>query len=98
MTFVLEATDGSAGDEQINLPNYETPEPLPIPNSPHGGTQERYPENHQVEARSPRVLENRSQLATSSPFSPFSDDGAALSLREASLMRYFIQKIAPWVS
>lgn len=35
---------------------------------------------------------------SSIPVSPPSDDSPVLSLREASLMRCFIQKIAPWVS
>ena len=37
-------------------------------------------------------------VAASSPIPASSDSGASLSLREASLMRCFIQKIAPWVS
>lgn len=37
-------------------------------------------------------------VAANSPIPASPDSGASLSLREASLMRCFIQKIAPWVS
>ena len=97
MTFVLEAADGSVGDEQIILPEPPTPAPLSLSTSLLEATQERYPETTHTEERSQRVIERRSQISTSSPFTPFSEDDATLSLREASLMRYFIQKLAPWV-
>ncbi|KAK9857791.1 Fungal transcriptional regulatory protein [Penicillium brevicompactum] len=96
VTFVLEAADGSVGDEQIILPEPPTPAPLSLSNSLLEATQERYPETTHTEERSQRVIERRSQISTSSPFTPFSEEDATLSLREASLMRYFIQKLAPW--
>lgn len=97
MTFVLEATDGSPGDEQIIPPEPITPAPLPVSSLLLDESPEQYSEIYHSEPR-PRVFEQRSQVTTSSPFSPFSEDDAVLSLREASLMRYFIQRLAPWVS
>ncbi|KAJ5881394.1 uncharacterized protein N7529_000066 [Penicillium soppii] len=96
VTFVLEATDGSAGDETTILPDCNTPDPLHIPHIPRREPQERCPDERIVDPHTSRVLENRLQVATSSPLSQLSEDGIVLSLREASLMRYFIHKIAPW--
>ncbi|CAG8924652.1 unnamed protein product [Penicillium salamii] len=95
VTFVLEATDGSPGDEQIIPPEPITPAPLPVSSLLLDESPEQYSEIYHSEPR-PRVFEQRSQVTTSSPFSPFSEDDAILSLREASLMRYFIQRLAPW--
>ncbi|CAG7992809.1 unnamed protein product [Penicillium salamii] len=95
VTFVLEATDGSPGDEQIIQPEPITPAPLPVSSLLMDEPPEQYPEIYHSEPR-PRVIEQRSQVTTSSPFSPFSEHDAILSLREASLMRYFIQRLAPW--
>lgn len=113
MTFVLEANDESAGDEhsaveQYNTPAPEsvggtleqyTPAPEPVSHSRNGWPQDFHSENtYQAQAGSP-VYENRPhQDTTNSPLSLLSDNGSALTLREASLVRYFIQKLAPWVS
>jgi hypothetical protein len=87
-----------AGDEHGALEQY-TPAPEPVSPSRSGWTQDFHSENtYQAQARSP-VYENRpSQDTTNSPLNPLSDNVSALTLREASLMRHFIQKIAPWVS
>ncbi|KAJ5739102.1 hypothetical protein N7533_011886 [Penicillium manginii] len=50
--------------------------------------------DHQIDQLS---LENIPPYNTSSPVRPPSDEYPTLSLREASLMRCFIHKIAPWV-
>lgn len=116
MTFVLEANDGSAGDEHSAVEQYNTPEPEsvgdehgtleqytpapePISHSRSGWTQDFHPATtYQAQARSP-VYENRLHRdTTNSPLSLLSDNGSTLTLREASLMRHFIQKLAPWVS
>ncbi|CAG8191961.1 unnamed protein product [Penicillium olsonii] len=95
VTFVLEAANGSPGEEVFIPPEPVTPAPLPLSSLLLDETPEQYPEIYHGEANS-RVVEHRSQITTSSPFTTFSEDDAVLSLREASLMRYFIQRLAPW--
>ena len=94
---MLEAASGSPGEEVFIPPEPVTPAPLPLSSLLLDETPEQYPEIYHGEANS-RVVEHRSQITTSSPFTTFSEDDAVLSLREASLMRYFIQRLAPWVS
>ncbi|KAJ5618362.1 hypothetical protein N7528_007005 [Penicillium herquei] len=95
VTFVLE-TDGSSeggefeSSEHISL----TPPCLPHTNqsAEGGGGFENRPTTH-----SPLQISRPQRISTSdSPYSSQSDQGSTLSHREASLMRCFIQKIAPW--
>jgi hypothetical protein len=71
-----------------------------ISQNDHGGTGKLHVEDiHTTRAGGLGTRENElRQDLTNDPPSSLSHDGSALSLREASLMRYFIQKIAPWVS
>lgn len=88
----------SVGDEYSALEQY-TPAPERVSHGRSGWTQDLHSEDtYQAQVRSP-IYENRSrQDPTNSPLSLLSDNGSALTLREASLMRSFIQKLAPWVS
>lgn len=88
----------SAGDEHGALEQY-TPAPESVSHGRSGWTQDFHSENtYQAQASSP-IYENRPrQDNTNSPPSLLSDNVSALTLREASLMRHFIQKLAPWVS
>ncbi|KAJ5732243.1 hypothetical protein N7493_003724 [Penicillium malachiteum] len=96
VTFVLE-TDGSSesGEFELSREAYLTPPHLPhIDQSVEcGGSFENRPTMH-----SPLQISRPQRIsAIDSPFSSQSDQGSTLSHREASLMRCFIQKIAPWV-
>lgn len=88
----------SVGDEPSALQPY-SPAPEQVSHGSSGWTQGLHSEDtYRAQARSP-LYENRShQDSTNSPLSLLSDNGSTLSLREASLIRYFIQKLAPWVS
>lgn len=88
----------SVVDDHGALEQY-TPAPEPVSQGRSGWTQDFHSENtYQTQARSP-VYENQPhQDTTNSPVSLLSDNGSTLTLREASLIRYFIQKLAPWVS
>ncbi|CAG7945314.1 unnamed protein product [Penicillium nalgiovense] len=86
----------SVGDEPSALQPY-SPAPEQVSHGSSGWTQGLHSEDtYRAQARSP-LYENRShQDSTNSPLSLLSDNGSTLSLREASLIRYFIQKLAPW--
>ncbi|KGO48928.1 Protein of unknown function DUF3468 [Penicillium expansum] len=86
----------SVGEEHSALGQY-TPGPERVSNGRSGWTQGFHSENtSQAQSRNP-VYQNRShQVPTNSPLSLLSGNGSTLTLREASLMRYFIQKLAPW--
>lgn len=103
MTFVDGTSDGpktgeetqqppaaiSSGDDRIANPSLQEPSSI--------NTEVPIPEE-------PPVHPDQLSLAdfppyhTSSPVRPPPDEYPTLSLREASLMRRFIQNIAPWVS
>jgi hypothetical protein len=91
VTFVLEGNDRSIEDER-NIPR-ENVEPIPpASHQPNLGL----PSAITYQAQTLSLLdENRStQISTNETLNRPSD---GLSLRGASLMRYFIQRLAPWV-
>lgn len=102
MTFVLEAADELRGEETVQ--GHRAPiENVPLtPSSASDGQREVVPER-MVEG-GPSILDHSpehrpGQAFASSPLPASLDDTPPLlSLREASLMRSFIEKIAPWVS
>lgn len=95
VTFILEA------DESNDNKDAETPREKSM--TPPWSAQEEvlYANKSEVRSAIPPLSqgEGRGQqhLASASPKSCPQGQGSALSLREASLMRCFIQKIAPWV-
>lgn len=106
MTFVDGTCDGPkleetqqphaaipSGDNCVANPSLEEPSSIntevPIPEEPP-----IHPDHRQDQL----PLEDFPPYHTSSPVRPPSDKYPTLSLREASLMRRFIQNIAPWVS
>ncbi|KAJ5505186.1 hypothetical protein N7463_008060 [Penicillium fimorum] len=97
VTFVLETKDGTAGDEGSALEQYNSSVLEQILHGRSGWTQGIHSENsYQAHAPTP-IYKNRSrQDSINSPLSLLSDDEFTLTRREASLMRYFIQKLAPW--
>lgn len=107
MSFVHELCDGSKADSETQqAPSSVGKEPETIfnPFSGHpdsinakspGGEDTLIQQGHQP---LPQLsLSNLSNNQSSSPISLPSEDPPSLSLREASLIRCFIQKIAPWV-
>lgn len=100
MTFVFETNNVLAGDETNASPDDNDRSSTYISQHDRGGIRELYMEDiDKARAGSPAIHENKSrQNPTSGPLSPPSGNESTLSLREASLMRYFIQKITPWVS
>lgn len=98
MTFVNEASDEWEGDDLV----HEKDRPN-IPNvlAPNDSPGQRRETQSEVTAEDGSYCSNKHALElpnTSSPQAPYPDEAPTLSLREASLMRCFIQKIAPWVS
>ncbi|KAJ6059393.1 uncharacterized protein N7446_000045 [Penicillium canescens] len=97
-TFVLETNDVLAGDEKNASPDEKDRSSTNISEHDRGGNRELYMVDiDKARAGSPAIHEDESQqYPTSGPLSHPSGNESTLSLREASLMRYFIQKIAPW--
>lgn len=97
VTFILEA------DESNDNKDAETPREEPL--TPPWSAQEFLYANNDMMAEARPTMQPLSQeedkrqqhLASASPKLCPQGQGSALSLREASLMRRFIQKIAPWV-
>ncbi|KAJ5973141.1 uncharacterized protein N7479_003059 [Penicillium vulpinum] len=100
VTFVLETNDESAGNRDSALEQYNSPALEWASHGRSGGTRASHSEDrYQPQARSPFYVNRSSQdstTSTNSQLSLLSDNGPTLTLREASLMRYFIQKLAPW--
>ncbi|CAI7654221.1 unnamed protein product [Penicillium glandicola] len=97
VTFVLEANDESVEDEQGTLEQYDTLEPERVAHGRSGWTQALHSEEtYQAQGRSPFYGNQSHHGSTNSSLSLLSDNRSGLTLREASLMRYFIQKLAPW--
>jgi len=107
VSFVHELCDGSKADSETQqAPSSNGNEPVAIFSSLPGqpdpinakspvGEDTLIQQGHQP---LPQLsLSNLASNQSSSPCSLPSDDPPSLSLREASLMRCFIQKIAPWV-
>ncbi|OQE31815.1 hypothetical protein PENSTE_c001G09384 [Penicillium steckii] len=106
VSFVHELCDGSKADNVIQQA------PSSIENDPTAVFDSLTGQPGSTSAKSPVVedtliqqghqplqelsLSNLSHNQSSSPVSLPTDDSPSLSLREASLMRCFIQKIAPW--
>lgn len=110
VTFVLEACDDVEGEGEGEQsvpegPTVATMKPL-SPESPWEPHREEIPDILDVGNSTPgsgplhsNGLSPQQQISRSYAISPPTMDGPpALSLREASLMRNFIQRIAPWVS
>lgn len=96
VTFIHE-TDGSTED-----PNAEDMDNESIPSPSPEDVQEQFGNNAIIEDQHvlhpPAHNSSPQQIsASTSPYSCQQDRECALSHREASLMRSFIQKIAPWV-
>lgn len=98
MAFVNEGSDEWGGDDLVhekdraNIPNVLAPDDSPG---------QRRESRSEVTAEDGSYRSNKHALElpnTSSPLAPCAEEAPTLSLREASLMRCFIQKIAPWVS
>lgn len=97
VTFILEA------DESNDDKDAETPRERPM--TPPWSAQEVLYTNNDMMAEARPAMQPLSQeegreqqhLASACPKPCPQGQGSALSLREASLMRCFIQKIAPWV-
>jgi hypothetical protein len=109
VTFVLEACDEVDGPVEESVQENQTvsamrPLSSDSPWDPHHV--DGVSEIPNVDHASPRLVQLHSnelspqpQIMASYHHSPPTTDGpSALSLREASLMRSFIQRIAPWVS
>ncbi|CAI7623923.1 unnamed protein product [Penicillium pancosmium] len=80
------------GDDRVANPSLEEPSSI--------NTEVPFPEEppiHPDHRRDQLSLEDFPPYHTSSPVRPPSDEYSTLSLREASLMKRFIQNIAPWV-
>lgn len=98
VTFILEA------DESNDNKDAETPREKSM--TPPWSAQEEvlYANNDMMSEARPTIPplsqeggRGQQHLASASPKPCPQGQGSALSLREASLMRCFIQKIAPWV-
>lgn len=100
VTFVLEASEESRSDEttvdgdvqfssEILRSNFTT------------GQQQNLPSDVMAEDQTSMLhpsQEHRPEMTTGTcPLAHSLDEISTLSLREASLVRWFIQKIAPWV-
>lgn len=84
------------GDEHGALEQY-TPAPEPVSHGRSGWAQDFHSENtYQAQACSPIDERRPCKDTTNSPLSLLSEHVSALTPREASLMRHFIQKLAPW--
>ncbi|OOQ88204.1 Zn(II)2Cys6 transcription factor [Penicillium brasilianum] len=108
VTFVLEGWDNVEGEgpgEQLvpENPTVTTRRPL-SPDFPWEPHRDGLPDSLDVENATPQPAQSlfselapQQQIARSYAISPPTMGGPpALSLREASLMRHFIQRIAPW--
>lgn len=97
MTFILEA------DESDDNKDAETPRegdltpPCLVQEALHSSNCFVMEERPAIQPLSQEESREQRYSAGASPQSPTRDQNSALSLREASLMRCFIQKIAPWV-
>lgn len=106
MTFVLEACDVGDGNGEDSVQGNQpatTMRPL-SPDSPWDSHRDGVLEVLTMDHGSPEPVQSHSyeispyQPATiNHPISPTIEGPPTLSLREASLMRSFIQQIAPWV-
>lgn len=99
VTFVLEASEGPRADARMAESGAFAPEKLSLLNT--ASEQERedsasgiVPDGSRLQHRR---REHHFEQATGSPTALSIDVTPTLSLREASLMRWFIQRIAPWV-
>lgn len=92
VTFVLESTKDWSGDG----PGQQSTAPISDPSESSSGIRcERVPEGIVEDGHH---THQKQHALAGSPTPHELSDHSVLSLREASLMRCFIQKIAPWVS
>ncbi|KAJ5173464.1 uncharacterized protein N7500_001395 [Penicillium coprophilum] len=97
LTFVLESSDGSAGGGDDALEQYNSPTSEQVLHDHCGWTQDLHSEDtYRDQAPSPLHRNRPRQDSTNSSLSLMPGNGTILTLREAFLMRYFIQKLAPW--
>jgi hypothetical protein len=100
VTFVNEAS-GEWGDDSVHENDLPFATNALTPNESPGRQRDSLSEITAEDGSSilPHSNQHGPELAhTSSPPMPCTDEAPILSLREAFLMRCFIQKIAPWVS